>query len=552
MNENASNGNTAGSAFAPIWRRKWLILAVAVVVAVATYEYYKHVPAVYSAATQLYLGGTSEPQAGTGSGSGSSKGLSARTLADQVGLINSAVIGGPVRKRLKAEGKTAAARGKAKAGAAASSDFISISTEAHTPKAARDLADGYAAEYIKRQRTNYVRSITKQITTSREQLRRIEAPVAPKGGKGKGKGGTTTTSASSTIQAANLQSKISVLESELSTFAGVQQVHPAISAPVPVEPAPKQNAIFGFVLGLILAAIAAFLFGRVDRRLRTLEDVESTFGTRILAALPEVKAPVLRPDGRRYPAKSLLESLRRLQTTLAMEDFAGAGADHRPRTILFVSADAGDGRSSLIANLARVQSEGGDRVAVVEADFRRPTLAALLGADGEYGLADVLTGRVKLDEAIRPVKLEAAPMQEAGSPLATQAAPSIDGHVGSVSLIAGGGVAANPPALIGSGAMRELLVALASDYDVVLVDAPPPLEVSDAMPLMRLVDGIILIARLGHTREASAYRLTQLMQRTTTAPLLGAVGNCVSRRDINRYGFSYAPVKQSRRGLLRR
>jgi Mrp family chromosome partitioning ATPase/capsular polysaccharide biosynthesis protein len=547
MNENASNGNTAGSAFAPIWRRKWLILAVAIVVAVATYEYYKHQPAVYSASTQLYLGGTSEPQTGTGSGGGG-KGLSARTLADQVGLINSAVIGAPVRKRFKDEGNVAAARGKVKAAVSASSDFITIATEAHTPKAARNIADAYAAAYIKRQRSNYVRSLTKQISTMREQLRRIETPIA----KGKGKGGTTTTSASATIQAANLESKISVLESDLSTFAGVQQVHPAISAPLPVEPAPKQNAIFGFVLGLILAAIAAFLFGRVDRRLRTLEDVEGTFGQQILAALPEVKAPVLRPDGRRYPAKPLLEPLRRLQTTLAADDFAGAGTDHRPRTILFMSADAGDGRSSLIANLARVQSEGGDRVAVVEADFRRPTLAALLGADGEYGLADVLTGRVKLDEALRPVKLEPAPMQEAGSPLDAVAEPSVDGHVGSVSLIAGGGVAANPPALIGSGAMRELLVALAGEYDVVLVDAPPPLEVSDAMPLVRLVDGIVLIARLGHTREASAYRLTQLLQRTTTAPVLGAVGNCVSRRDINRYGFSYAPVKQSRRGLLRR
>jgi len=71
------------------------------------------------------------------------------------------------------------------------------------------------------------------------------------------------------------------------------------------------------------------------------------------------------------------------------------------------------------------------------------------------------------------------------------------------------------------------------------------------MPLMRLVDGIILIARLGHTREASAYRLTQLMQRTTTAPC-SAPSKLRVASDINRYGFSYAPVKQSRRGLLRR
>jgi tyrosine-protein kinase len=106
---------------------------------------------------------------------------------------------------------------------------------------------------------------------------------------------------------------------------------------------------------------------------------------------------------------------------------------------------------------------------------------------------------------------------------------------------------ANPPALLASPAMAELLRTLTDDYDYVLIDAPPPLEVSDAMPLMALVDGIVLVARIGHTREVFAQRLAQLIGRTATAPVLGAVVNCVPRRDIERYGFSFAPVRQRRK-----
>jgi Mrp family chromosome partitioning ATPase/capsular polysaccharide biosynthesis protein len=537
MNENASN---AGSILAPLWRRKWLILAVAIVVAAGTYEYYKRLPSVYSAATQLFLGGASEQNGGAASG----KGLSGRALADQVGLINSAVIAAPVRAKLKAEGDHAAAKGKATAAASPNSDFITITTEAHTPKGAVNLANAYALAYIKRERTDYTLNLTRQISTLRAQLRRLETPAS----KTKSAGA----SSSSTIQSANLASKISTLESQLSTFAGVQQVKPAKANPLPLEPKPKQNAIFGFVLGLVLASIAAFLFSRLDRRLRSLADIEAVLRQKILAALPSVKSPVMRPDGRRLPAKSLLEPLRRLQTTLALEDVEGLGVGHSPRTILFLSPDAGDGRSSLIANLARVQSEGGERVIVVEADLRRPTLARLLGADGEYGLADVLTGRVKLDEAVRAVTVEPSRADEPAAASEATAAP-VDGQLGSVTLLAGDGrAAANPPALIGGRAMTELLRSLREQYDYVLVDSPPPLEVSDAMPLLKLVDGIVLVARVAHTREISAQRLTELLQRTTSAPLLGAVGNGVSKRDIERYGFSYAPVQQSRGRLLRR
>ncbi len=94
--------------------------------------------------------------------------------------------------------------------------------------------------------------------------------------------------------------------------------------------------------------------------------------------------------------------------------------------------------------------------------------------------------------------------------------------------------------------MQELLRSAAADFDYVLVDAPPPLQVSDVMPLLRTVDGIVLVARLEHTREASAERLAQLLARTSAAPVLGVIANCASRADLRRYGFSSASGKKRR------
>jgi Mrp family chromosome partitioning ATPase len=536
MNDTSTD---AASIFAPLWKRKWLILAVAILVAGGTYLYYKRQPAVYTAATQLYLGSATE-QLGS-SGTSPSKGVSSRALIDQVGLINSPIIGEVVHKRLRSEHELAAARARAKATASATSDFITIATEARTPRAAVTLANAYAQTYIKRQRADYLLNVKGQIVTIKQQLLRIQPPPSA---SAKGKGTKAAPSSSATLQAANLESKKSQLESALSTFSGVQQVSSAKANPLPLSPTPKKSAIFGFVLGLLLAAIAAYALSRFDRRLRSLAEVEALFHTQILAALPTVKAPVLRPDGVRAPAKSLVEPLRRLQTTLQLGDMLDGPRERGPRMILFVSADAGDGRSTLVANLARVQADGGARVAIVEADFRRPTQARLLDVSGPNGLAEVLAGKVDVGVAMQSVKASFHGLD--GEPAGADGVLESD-RSGSVSVLLSGGPVANPPALLASDAMAELLRSLAEDFDYVLIDAPPPLEVSDVMPLLPRVDGIVFVARIGHTRDVSAERLAELLGRTASAPLLGVVANCVPRKDIQRYGFAWALSAPGRR-----
>jgi succinoglycan biosynthesis transport protein ExoP len=548
----------AATIFGPLWRRKWLILVVGVVVGALTYVYYRHQPDVYLAKTQLYFGGGSEQQGVLNSTLGKT-GLSSTQIADQATLVNSTV-GEAVRGKLRAEHKLVEARGKVRAKAISGSDFIQIEAEARAPLLAARLANDYAQTYVAQHEESYQRAIKAAIRTTRRQLRRIEVSqqVAASASKGRGASRSSGLSGVATLQSATLSARVNQLESDLSV-SSVKQVGPATLSTVQfVSPTPKRNAIFGLVIGIALAALAAYAAERFDRRLRTLPDLQSAFDTAILAALPRAKAPIVQRDGEPQPADTLLEPLRGLHTALALGDMLERDRGASPRLILFLSADAGDGKSTLVADLAIVQRDAGARVAVIEADMRQPAQASLLALSSPRGLAEVLTGAVTYEGALQHVggiladigyesAEPAAPVSTVApaAPVSTVApaapvstiAPAR--RTGTLSVLAGGGPVANPPALIASPTMQELLRSASADFDYVLIDAPP-LRVSDAMPLLRMVDGIVIVGRLGHTRAASAERLTQLLLRSSTAPVLGVVATAVSRAEIRRHGFSSA------------
>ena len=269
MNETTTD---AAAIFAPLWRRKWLILVVGILVAAGAYEYYKGKPSSYSVKTELYLGAASEGQALLNNTLGKTS-LSGTQLANQVELL-ATTIGEAARKQLRREHDAAGSRGKVKVKAVAGSDFILISTEASTASGAAALANAYARVYIKRHQANFERSINAAITATRHQIRRIEATQT--GGKSK-KGAGSSGSAATALQAASLNTKLNDLESDL-TVTGVQQIGVAKPAKAEViASSPKKNAIFGFAIGVVLATLAAYIVSRFDHRLRTLRDIDVAF-----------------------------------------------------------------------------------------------------------------------------------------------------------------------------------------------------------------------------------------------------------------------------------
>lgn len=546
----------AAAIFAPLWRRKWLILIVGIVVALASYAYYKQKPPIFRATTQVFEGARTEELA---PGEKASASRSVALVAEEVQVIDSIVVE-TVHRTLREQHKLALARSmKVHAKAPEKSEFITITSEADTAKGAALAANLTATTYIQRQSALRRRSIERAIAISRRQLRRIEAASntkvtlksegASKSSGASGKSAAPSSPSSSNIlEQANLSTKINQLEASL-VSPGAQQIKPARGdTALLVYPKPKRDAIFGFVVGLALAAFAAYALSRLDRRLRTLEGIEDVFHSQILTALPAVARPIVHRDGQPEPSRVLLEPLRRLHGALHF----GGQAEGAPRVILFISPDAGDGKSTLVADLAMVQRDAGSRVAVVEANFRRPVQARLLGLDGSHGLADVLTGRLSAEEAMQRV------MPASGSPDTDEqesragAATATASREGSLFLLAGGVSVPNPPALLSSKAMADLINGNASEFDYVLVDAPSPLEVSDVLPLLKLVDAVVIVARVAHTREGAAQRLVQLLAQAASAPVLGVVANCVPRSGIERYGFSSSTGKLRPARLLGR
>jgi len=521
--------------FAPIWRRKWLILAVGIVVGVGGYFYYKGKTPVYSATTSLFLGVAAEEAA---PGEKSATRLQGVNIAAQAALINSITVE-QVRQQLRAAGKRDLARSaNIKARNPEKSEFVSIFVEGPSTGAGAALAANLTAQlYIARARTQHQRVIERAIALNRRQLRRLEAETAAAtAGKGK-KSGAASTSTVSILRATALSQRINELESTLNS-SSAQQVKPAKPENSQlVKPQPRKDAIFGFVIGIVLASIAAYMLSRFDRRTRSLSGIERSFHTQVLTAIPKVTRPIVTRDGVATSSRLVVEPMRRLHAAITPPP---AGVDRAPggRVLMFTSADAGDGKSTVVANLALVQRDAGERVVIVEANFRRPVQARLLGLDGTHGLADVVSGKASVESVIQRVSPVYAPeigdAGEGAEPVVT----ALESRAGSLFLLAGDATVANPPTFCAQAVSTGLLDTLASEFDCVLVDAPSPLEFSDAMPMLSSVGGLVIVARVGHTREVAAERLVELLRQSSAAPVLGVVANCAGRRDSERYGFS--------------
>lgn len=536
----------ASALFAPIWRRKWLILLVAILVAAGTYLYYRHQTVSYEASTQIYLGAGAEEQINaTGTIAAGRK--STLEPSAQATLINSPIIRTEVRRELKKQRKTKAARqalkGKVKAKAREKNEFITISSEARGRRGALLLANLTAQTYVRRQNGNYRQRVEGAIAITRREMRRItaaqEAAAAAEtaktsGGKSSAPSKGKSSSTSNALQLANLASKLNQLEGNLA-IQSVKQVSPAVAKAI--SSSPKRAAVFGFLIGLVLASILAYVLARFDPRLHTLAEIEAAFGAEILTALPTVRRPIVADANGPRPSRLLYEPLGRLQTSLQVASpVLHDGQPARARTVLFTSAESGDGQSSVVAGLALVERNAGASVAVVEADLRRPGLARALGVAERPGLTDVLTGQLAIGEAVQSIGGAAraaggAEQVAPPTPVAVEAPPM-------PSAVLVGTPVENPSGLLASAAMADTVRALADMYEHVLIDAPPPLEVGDAIPLLSLVDAVVIVARAGQTREASARRLVQMLRRMSSTPVLGVVVNGVSAKDSRRYGFS--------------
>lgn len=269
---------------------------------------------------------------------------------------------------------------------------------------------------------------------------------------------------------------------------------PAVSTN-PISPNPRKNLLLGLGLGLLVGLCGLMIAEALDNRMRTPEDIERASGLSLLATVPsEHRSDPLVAATR--PRSQRAEAIRQLRTNIQF-----AAVDRTMSSIIVTSALAGEGKTSVSANLAVTFGAMGKRVILVDADLRKPSVAEFMSVEGGVGLTSVLIGSVSLDDALIPW-----------------------GRDRTVSILTAGPRPANPSELLASSKMSELLEQLKQRADVIVIDTPPMLPVTDAAVLGAQSDGVVLIARINGTSKQKI-KAAAAQLRKLGLPALGVVAN---------------------------
>jgi receptor protein-tyrosine kinase len=381
------------------------------------------------------------------------------------------------------------------------SNLVTIAARDPDAQTAAMIANTFAKEYIEYRRT-----------ADRQKIREAIELV----------GGRLDVLGADDPRTRSLRQRLDELEVLESLQTGNAEVADTAQASrTPVTPRPLRNTLFGVVLGGMLGVALAFLRDQLDRRIRSAEEASELLGRPLLGMVPEMVGAQARQLAAGRLPLDRLETFRLLRAGLLFFN-----VDRRIRSVLVTSPAPGDGKSTTVWNLAAAAASAGDRVLVIEADLRRPALADRHGIDSSgVGLAGVLAGNATFERSVVVVD------------------DVVHSHAhgvrsGVLHVLPAGGRPPNPTDLLESRRMQDLLKSAETLYDLVIVDTPPASIVSDAIPLLGAVSGVIVVVRLG-TSTRDALRNLRRTLDNAAAPTLGVVANAVPRSDAG-YGDAYA------------
>ena len=315
-------------------------------------------------------------------------------------------------------------------------------------------------------------------------------------------------------------------------------VDPARSESVPVRPRRLSNLALGMLFGLFAGLTAAFAADGFDRTVSDPMEFEGITGLPVIGVIPNFDEKVkvygarLASEARRLrtkhkaipdevsspaqiwmlarPDSAGAEAFRALRTSIMLSR-AGGG----PKIILVTSCAPGEGKTTVATNLAVAFAQQDKSVIVIEGDMRRPKIPHKMQVSNEVGLSNVLAGSCPSDEAIQ-----------------------CGVHVPGLDILPAGPRPPRPGDILGSTTFDELLKALRSRYDIVLIDSPPALLVTDAVSISSRADAVVWVAQASAVTRPQLARATRLIERDGM-PVIGFVVNRMRRRDAG-YGYEYS------------
>ena len=480
-------------------QRKWWVGSIAMLGLAASLAFSLTAHKQYSATAQLLV------QSSVGASvinSGQQPPVTQTDVQTELQLVTSAPVQQAVRTRLKSTPAVSASE-------VAQTNVIAITATSEVPSRAALIANLYATAFVQYRQTVASHSLAtaeaqlhSQISSLAQQLSYFH-------------GNTTSGEASALLnQEAVLKEQLAQMQvSGATDTSDVVLVTPAQTPVSPSSPKPVQDALLGLAAGLALGLGAAFLRDSFDDRLTSKEATEHAGRAPVLAMTPVVtswrrqKPLVVSVTD---PTSSAAESYRSLRTSLQF-----ARQEGQLHSLVVTSPGVGEGKTATLANLGVAFAQAGERVVLVSCDLRRPRIGEFFGLDERVGLTSVLLGERTLAETLLPV-------------------PGFD----RLTLLPAGPVPPNPAELLNNPRARDVFTQLRERFDLVLIDTPPVLPVTDAAILSQYADATLMLAAAGQTRRADLHRAVEKLDQVG-ATILGTVLNKVTRQTGRYYGYTY-------------
>lgn len=308
-------------------------------------------------------------------------------------------------------------------------------------------------------------------------------------------------------------------------------VDPARTSSRPARPRYPLNIGLGVISGLFIGVGLAFLKELTNQTVRTTQEMEQISSLPSLGILPDASRigrkgflpfRKIQGDGAfmlTNPSSYVAEAFRSLRTSVLMSEL-----ENPPQVIMVTSALPGEGKTTTSTNAAISLAQQGSSVLLIEADLRKPQLAANLNIPSTPGLSDLVSGRLSLGDGTKPDDKNVYVKHP---------------KVPNLFVLPAGGRIGSPADLMGSSRMKEALENWQQSFDFIVIDTPPLLSVTDAVILSQFVDAVVLVARYGQTSKNSLLRARDLLLRAN-AKIAGVVMNKVdvsSPDHYQSYGF---------------
>jgi len=535
---------SAGRAAGPgdvllVLRRRWLLVLAAIAcVATAAFVYSSQQQAVYSASANVLL---SRQNLATSLSNITDPGATitdySRVAQTQADVATSPEV---IRLALKnaglAQSRAATLRDHATVKAKPNADILTFEVQDHKRSAAIKLTNALATSYQEFRLTLDTAGVNRALTEVRRRIRQL-----------RGSDGTLRTSLE------NNEQRLSSLQALQTSNAFVVKASQRASK---VSPKPVLALIVGLLFGTLVGVALAFLRDRMDTRVRDTDEIGDQLGLPLLGRIPELPKRLRQSDDLvmfSEPHGQSAEAYQDLRTNIEFSTI-----DTRAQTIMITSAVQAEGKSTTIANLALACARVGGRVVIVDLDLRRPYLAKFFDLEGQAGVTEVALDRVSLQDALtaiditRMVGSQADPAPSANGRASTPTADPLLSRADAVPtptpalrVLTSGSLPPETAQFVGSGRLKDILVELRRDADLVLIDAPPLMSVSDALKLSAHADGVLFVARRGVMRRTMFKELRRIFALSPT-PVLGFIATAVPIADSLRYGYGYGYVPTSR------